>query len=38
MQLNLAALEARILGARVERELATPEYYPLTLNTLVAAA
>ena len=37
MQLNLTALEARILGALVEKELATPEYYPLTLNALVAA-
>lgn len=37
MQLNLTALEARILGVLVEKELATPEYYPLTLNALVAA-
>ncbi len=37
MQLKLTALEQRILGALVEKELATPEYYPLTLNALVAA-
>ena len=37
MQLHLTALEARILGALVEKEIATPEYYPLTLNALVAA-
>ncbi len=37
MQLNLTALEGRILGALVEKELTTPEYYPLTLNALVAA-
>ena len=37
MKLDLTALEARILGALVEKELATPEYYPLTLNALVAA-
>jgi uncharacterized protein len=37
MQLKLTALEQRILGALVEKELATPEYYPLTLNSLVAA-
>ena len=37
MTLNLTALEARILGCLVEKELATPEYYPLTLNALVAA-
>ena len=37
MQLNLTALEARILGALVEKEITTPAYYPLTLNALVAA-
>ena len=37
MQLNLTALEGRILGALVEKERTTPEYYPLTLNALVAA-
>ena len=37
MQLNLTALEARILGALIEKEITTPEYYPLTLNGLLAA-
>lgn len=37
MHVDLTALEARILGCLVEKELATPEYYPLTLNALVAA-
>lgn len=37
MKLNLTALEARILGSLAEKELTTPEYYPLTLNALVAA-
>jgi len=37
MKLNLGPLEGRILGGLVEKELATPEYYPLTLNALVAA-
>ncbi len=37
MKLNLTAVEARVLGALVEKELATPAYYPLTLNALVAA-
>ena len=37
MRLNLTALEGRILGALVEKETSTPEYYPLTLNALVAA-
>lgn len=29
--------ETRILGALMEKQLSTPEYYPLTLNALVAA-
>ena len=37
MKPDLNPLEARILGCLVEKELATPEYYPLTLNALVAA-
>jgi len=30
-------IEVRVLGALVEKELTTPEYYPLSLNSLVAA-
>jgi uncharacterized protein len=30
--------EIRILGSLMEKQLSTPEYYPLTLNALVAAA
>lgn len=33
----LTEIEARITGALIEKELTTPEYYPLTLNALVAA-
>src|SRR5260370_31925190 len=33
----LDAAEARILGCLAEKQMATPEYYPLTLNALVAA-
>ena len=33
----LAPVEARILGALVEKQLTTPEYYPLTLNAIVQA-
>lgn len=33
----LTEIEARILGSLVEKQLTTPEYYPLTLNTLVNA-
>jgi uncharacterized protein YceH (UPF0502 family) len=29
--------EVRVLGSLVEKQLTTPEYYPLTLNALVAA-
>ncbi|MCY7348987.1 MAG: YceH family protein [Pyrinomonadaceae bacterium] len=34
---KLSIVEARILGALIEKQLTTPEYYPLTLNALVAA-
>lgn len=34
---ELTQIEARILGALVEKQLTTPEYYPLTLNALIAA-
>jgi uncharacterized protein YceH (UPF0502 family) len=33
----LDAVELRTLGALIEKESTTPEYYPLTLNALVAA-
>lgn len=34
---KLAAAEARVLGALVEKEVTTPDYYPLTLNALINA-
>jgi uncharacterized protein len=34
---TLTEIETRILGSLVEKQLTTPEYYPLTLNALVAA-
>src|SRR5688500_16691157 len=34
---TLDAIELRILGSLMEKQLATPEYYPLTLNALIAA-
>ena len=34
---KLTEIEARIVGALVEKQLTTPEYYPLTLNALIAA-
>lgn len=33
----LNPVEVRVLGSLVEKEMATPEYYPLTLNALVNA-
>jgi uncharacterized protein len=35
---NLSAVEARVLGCLVEKEIATPDYYPLSLNALQNAA
>jgi uncharacterized protein YceH (UPF0502 family) len=35
VQLN--AVEARVVGALMEKEMTTPEYYPLSLNALVNA-
>jgi uncharacterized protein YceH (UPF0502 family) len=37
MEPQLDAIETRVLGCLVEKELATPEYYPLSLNALVNA-
>jgi uncharacterized protein YceH (UPF0502 family) len=34
---TLSQTEARVLGSLVEKQLTTPEYYPLTLNALMAA-
>jgi len=33
----LNAVEARVLGSLIEKELTTPAYYPLSLNALVNA-
>ena len=34
---KLSETEVRVLGCLVEKQLTTPEYYPLTLNALVTA-
>jgi len=34
---QLTAAEARVLGALIEKEITTPEYYPLSLNALLNA-
>ena len=37
METILNDIEVRVLGCLIEKELATPEYYPLTLNALTNA-
>ena len=37
MELQLDAMEIRILGSLIEKELSTPDYYPLSLNALTNA-
>jgi len=37
MNFILDAVEARVLGCLLEKEMATPEYYPLSLNALINA-
>jgi uncharacterized protein YceH (UPF0502 family) len=34
---QLTPIEARVLGSLVEKEISTPEYYPLSLNAIVNA-
>lgn len=35
--IQLSAIEARIMGCLMEKEVTTPDYYPLTMNALVTA-
>ena len=37
MSMQITPVEARVLGSLVEKQLTTPDYYPLTLNALTAA-
>ena len=37
MDLHLDAVERRVLGSLLEKDITTPDYYPLTLNALLAA-
>jgi len=37
MIIEIDKVEARILGALIEKEITTPDYYPLTLNSLITA-
>jgi uncharacterized protein YceH (UPF0502 family) len=35
--MNLTGTEARVLGSLIEKDITTPDYYPLSLNALVNA-
>lgn len=37
MALNLNDIECRVLGSLIEKDITTPDYYPLSLNALVNA-
>lgn len=37
MQIRFETLEARVMGCLIEKEITTPDQYPLSLNALVAA-
>jgi hypothetical protein len=37
MEKNLTETEVRVLGALIEKDITTPEYYPLSMNALVNA-
>ena len=37
MNIRLTAVEARIIGALIEKQITTPDQYPLSLNALVNA-
>lgn len=37
MDIVLTPVEARVLGALIEKDITTPDYYPLSLNALVNA-
>src|SRR4030095_14791703 len=37
MEFDLSTIEVRLVGALLEKEVTTPEYYPLSLNALTLA-
>ena len=37
MSVDLTDVEVRVLGALIEKDMTTPDYYPLSLNALVNA-
>src|SRR5689334_23785330 len=36
-ELHLNEIEVRVLGALIEKDITTPDYYPMSLNALVNA-
>ena len=37
LKITLSLIEARVLGCLIEKEMTTPDYYPLSLNALTNA-
>ena len=37
MEIRLMETEVRVLGSLIEKDITTPEYYPLSMNALVSA-
>ena len=37
MEFRLTETEVRVLGSLIEKDITTPEYYPLSLNALLNA-
>jgi uncharacterized protein len=37
MNIRLTAIEARIIGSLIEKQITTPDQYPLSLNSLISA-
>ena len=37
MDITLNAVDTRVLACLMEKEITTPDYYPLTLHSLVTA-
>ncbi len=38
MKVELTAIEARVIGCLIEKEVTTPDQYPLSLNALTNAS
>ncbi len=37
MEFTLTSVEVRVIGSLIEKQITTPEYYPLSLNALISA-